>query len=53
LAPRWSSGTLQLSIRCWSIQILPSRFFPTRGVGEFELKGKIAALGAGGSRVLS
>jgi len=50
LAPRLSTGTLQLSIRCSSIHFLPSRSFPVSGVGKFEFKGKIAALDAGGSR---
>jgi hypothetical protein len=47
LAPRWSIGTLQLSIRCSSIHFLPSRCFPVSGVGEFEFQGRIAALDAG------
>jgi hypothetical protein len=53
LVPRLSIGTLQLSIRCSSIHFLPSRSFPVSGVGEFESKGKVAALDAGGSRGLS
>jgi len=44
---------MQLSIRCSSIHFLPSRSFPVSGVGEFEFKGKVAALDAGGLSGLS
>jgi hypothetical protein len=36
LAPRWSIGTLQLSIRCSSIHFLPSRSFPVSTSGALN-----------------
>ena len=33
LEPRFSIGTLQLSIRCSSIHFLPSRSFPVSALG--------------------
>jgi len=51
LVPRLSIGTLQLSIRCSSIHLLPSRSFPVSDGGVFE--GKLAAFDAGRSSCLS
>jgi len=41
LAPRLSTGTLQLSIRCSSIHFLPSRSFPVSGVGNLNSKARL------------
>jgi hypothetical protein len=51
LVPRLSIGTLQLSIRCSSIHLLPSRSFPVSDGGVFE--GKLAAFDVGRSSGLS
>ena len=51
LVPRFSIGTLQLSIRCSSIHFLPSRSFPVSAAGVFE--GKLAAFDAARSGDLS
>jgi len=36
LVPRFSIGTLQLSIRCSSIHFLPSRSFPVSTAGSLK-----------------
>jgi hypothetical protein len=47
LVPRFSIGTLQLSIRCSSIHFFPSRSFPVSTSGRLE--SSIAAFGVRGS----
>ena len=53
--PRFSIGTLQLSIRCSSIHFLPSRSFPvsTFPVNVADVPARTAAFGAAGSIFLS
>jgi hypothetical protein len=48
--PRFSIGTLQLSMRCSSIHFLPSRSFP---VSVADVLARMAALGVAGSICLS
>src|SRR5262245_31791483 len=50
LAPRLSSGTLQLSIRCSSIHLLLSRSFPVDGAVAAPTASGAAARSSDGAR---